>query len=59
MEHMQEAVSKTFLTEKRNDAELRGSVLVDLFQKRSLLLSVLELKNNLKFKNLKINFKQL
>ncbi len=56
---MQEAVSKTFLTEKRNDAELRGSVLVDLFQKRSLLLSVLELKNNLKFKNLKINFKQL
>ncbi len=55
MEHTQEAVLKTFLTEKKKWRQHKGSVLVDLFQKDSLLQSVLELKNNLKnLKSLKL-----
>ncbi len=54
MEHKQEAVSKMFLMEKKKWRQHKGSVLVDLL-KKSLLLSVLELKINLKkFKILKL-----
>jgi hypothetical protein len=45
MGHMQEAVSKMFLMEKRNDADIEFSF-GRFINKKAFLLSVLELKNN-------------
>jgi hypothetical protein len=49
---------KNISNRKKKWHQHKGSILVDLFQKKSLLLNVLELKNNYKKLKIILNFKQ-